>query len=158
MRPALRLVSEDSSSFSFSHQSGNGQSSKSGNGEGHKPTILVVEDETLIRLATADFLRGAGYRVLEAGDAAEATLIIGAGEPIELVFTDINMPGQFDGNELAIWLQQKFPDVKIVLTSGVQHNTQRVANLKPITFIAKPYEYDELLQLLAQMLKLSAHG
>ncbi len=154
MTVALRLISDDSYSDS-KQRPGNGYAPRHGAEADYKPTILVVEDEPLIRLAAADFLRDAGYRVLEASDAPEAQVILGSGEPIELMFSDINMPGQMDGVELAAWLLQKHPDVKVVLTSGVAHNARRVGQLQKVGFLPKPYEETRVLQLFANLLTLS---
>jgi two-component system, response regulator PdtaR len=81
-------------------------------------TILVVEDEALVRMAIADGLRAAGYRVIEAGNAHEAlTLLENAGE-VWCVLTDVRMPGSIDGVALAKLVRTKYPKVKILLTSG----------------------------------------
>lgn len=156
MSVALRLISNDPSSFGSAQKPGNGHGPRNGEGSEYKPTILIVEDETLIRLAIADFLRDAGYRVLEAASAPEAQVIIGSGEPIELVFSDINMAGPMDGVELAEWLQQKHPGVKVVLTSGVAHNARRAGRLPTVAFLTKPYEERAVLQLFASLLTLSS--
>jgi CheY-like chemotaxis protein len=156
MSTSLRLVSGAFSSDGANHKSGNGRSAQLGSGGDYKSTILVVEDETLIRLATADFLREAGYRVLEAGDASEAQVIIGSGEPIELVFSDINMPGALDGVELASWLAQRHPDVRIVLTSGIGHNAHRAAEVPSTVFIPKSYEDREVIRLFQSLLNMAS--
>ena len=67
-------------------------------------TILIVEDEILVRMAAAEHLRVAGYSVLEATNATEAVRLIVANRSIELVFTDIHMPGEMDGNGLRAWI------------------------------------------------------
>ncbi len=143
MLPALRLVSDNSSS-GFGNTNGAG-ASKPTNGHHRKPTLLVVEDEILIRLATADFLRSNGYRVLESSTADEALAIFAAGEPIELVFSDINMPGKMDGNDLADWVRKSFPDVKVILTSGDIADTTA-------SFVRKPYAHNALLAEISRVL------
>lgn len=158
MSMSLRLVSGAFSSDGVSSKSGNGHHPRSGSAQDYKPTILVVEDETLIRMATADFLRGAGFRVLEAGDAAEAQVIIGAREPVELVFSDINMPGTLDGVELAAWLAQRHPDVRIVLTSGVAHNAHRAAEVPSTVFIPKPYADQDVIRLFQSLLNMASRA
>jgi CheY-like chemotaxis protein len=67
-------------------------------------TVLLVEDEVLIRLGVAEHLREAGFNVVEAATATEAREIMLAGVAIDLVFSDINMPGELDGVGLAKWL------------------------------------------------------
>ncbi|GAB2178682.1 response regulator [Dongia sp. agr-C8] len=119
------------------------------NGASRKSTVLVVEDDILIRMAAADHLRDSGYRVLEAADAEEARTLLRASEPIEVVFSDINMPGM-DGIKLALWIAKEFPDVKVVLTSGDPRNA---AAARAVThFLEKPYDLDMLGRLMKQLL------
>jgi CheY-like chemotaxis protein len=115
------------------------------NGHPRMSTILVVEDEILTRMATADHLRECGFRVLEAADAEEARTLLRAAEPIELVFSDINMPGM-SGLALAAWIAKEFPDVKIMLTSGDNANAA-AANVTAI-YVEKPYDLNALGQLI----------
>ena len=65
--------------------------------EDRQPAVLVVEDEVLIRSAVAEYLRIAGNLVVEAANAAEAIAVFAAGVPIDVVFSDIHMPGTTDG-------------------------------------------------------------
>ncbi len=103
-----------------------------------RETVLVVEDECLVRLDAAESLRDAGFDVLEATDAAEAMEIVLSDEAFDVLFTDINMPGPMDGIELANLVHEQRPAVRLVLTSGA---------IKPMKgdipddgdFIAKPY-------------------
>ncbi len=119
------------------------------NGAHRKSTILVVEDDILIRMAAADHLRDSGHRVLEAADAEEARTLLRASEPIELVFSDVNMNGM-DGIRLALWIAKEFPDVKVVLTSGDLRNA---AAARAVThFLEKPYDLDHLGRLIQQLL------
>jgi CheY-like chemotaxis protein len=86
-------------------------------------TILVVEDDAMVRMPISEYLRDCGYTVLEAGDAAEAIATMLAAEQVSVVFSDIRMPGPMDGFGLARWLQNNHPDVPILLTSG--YNSSR---------------------------------
>jgi len=142
MHPALKLVSDNASSGRGPGE--NRSNSKPRNGHKHKPTLLVVEDEILIRLATADYLRENGYRVLEASNASEALSVFAAGEPIELVFSDINMPGRMSGNVLADWIHQQFPDVKVLLTAG-ELSAPHDPSSKYGPVMIKPYSHEALL-------------
>jgi CheY-like chemotaxis protein len=81
-------------------------------------TILFVEDEALIRMDMAEFLRECGYRVHEAANAAEALEALQAKFAIDLVFTDINLPGGMNGLELAEWILNNRPGVKTLITTG----------------------------------------
>jgi two-component system, response regulator PdtaR len=82
-------------------------------------SILVVEDEVLVRMMLADQLREAGHRVVEARDADEALeLLEHEALDVKVVISDIKMPGSMDGIELARVVRSKYPVTKIILTSG----------------------------------------
>jgi CheY-like chemotaxis protein len=100
--------------------------------------VLVVEDEILVRSLVAEFLRQAGYTVIEASNAAEAVAIFGTGRTIDLVFSDVEMPGPnpMDGVGLALWISQHLPGVDVILTSGYRHDAQAVGAK---VFLPKPY-------------------
>ncbi len=158
MRPNLRLVSRfdfaPSGYGSSDHEAGaSGQKPRNGNGHKHKSTILVVEDEVLVRVPLADFLRQQNYRVLEAGSADEAKVILESREPIELVFSDVHMPGSMNGFELAQWVRQQYPDVNVILTSGVSQLVTTAgygAELGPV--LPKPYSLDTVLAQIKRLL------
>jgi DNA-binding response OmpR family regulator len=107
-------------------------------------TILVVEDETLIRLAAADYLRDCGYRVLEAVTARDAERLLAAGESVEIVFSDIDLGREADGFALARRIREHHPDVRILLVSGVQRPVGESERLCDGPFMTKPYSYVEL--------------
>jgi CheY-like chemotaxis protein len=81
-------------------------------------TILVVEDEVLVRLLVCDALRYAGLRVVEAANADEALMYVKTDPTVQLVFSDVRMPGSMDGIGLAQVLRSEFPHIQVVLTSG----------------------------------------
>src|SRR5437879_13850595 len=85
--------------------------------EARQPLVLVVEDEVLIRSAVAEYLRLAGNLVVEAANAAEAIAVFAAGVPIDVVFSDIPMPGTMGGIGLAHWVYHRQPRLHVVLTS-----------------------------------------
>lgn len=80
--------------------------------------ILVVEDEVLLRVPVCDVLRDSGMTVLEAGNADDALDWLRTDHDIQLVFTDVRMPGTMDGLGLARRVQKEFPHVKVILTSA----------------------------------------
>jgi CheY-like chemotaxis protein len=82
------------------------------------PAVLIVEDEFLIRMATADSIRDAGFEVLEAANADEAVGILEGRGDIRVVFTDIRMPGPMDGAKLTHAIKQRWPPIRIIATSG----------------------------------------
>jgi CheY-like chemotaxis protein len=112
-----------------------------------QPVVLLVEDEVLIRLATADHLRLCGFKVVEAGAAAEAQELILAGLKVDLVFSDITMPGAIDGIGLAKWLETIGDTTPVLLASGVPRALdsakQSCANVQAIA--PKPYDQDEIV-------------
>lgn len=110
------------------------------------PVVLVVEDEILLRMAVCAHLRDAGLVVIEAVDAGEAVELLSANRSISLVFSDINMPGPADGNDLAAWIASRHPDIKVLLTSGI-------AQEGGPPFIGKPYSFIELQRRIEAMLR-----
>lgn len=111
-------------------------------------TILVVEDEVLLRLAVADYLREQNFTVIEAATADEARAVMTADVNIDLVFSDINMPGSMDGIGLGQWMASHHADVPVVLTSGVSSALSMAATACPHVkaMVDKPYDH-ELLAL-----------
>jgi CheY-like chemotaxis protein len=80
-------------------------------------------------LAIADYLRDCGYTVYEAGNVADAQSVFLAALPVDVVFSDVQMPGDLDGFGLARWLRGRYPDVPVVLTSGVARLVADAADL-----------------------------
>lgn len=88
-------------------------------GKAHN-TILVVEDEVLIRIIAPDTLEHSGFKVLEAGNSAEALKILEENDEVAVLFTDINMPGAMDGLALARHVARNRPEIRVIVTSGRQ--------------------------------------
>jgi signal transduction histidine kinase len=118
-------------------------------------TILVVEDEEPVRATVAALVGGLGYRVLEAADGASALIILESEEPIDLVFTDVIMPGLVSSRVLADKALELRPSLKILLTSGYTENTiVHNGRLDPgVQLISKPYGRDQLAQKLRGVLE-----
>jgi CheY-like chemotaxis protein len=112
-------------------------------------TVLVVEDEVLVRLDTADMLREAGYLVLEAANADEAKSLLKTFPEIALVFSDIQMPGSMDGEEFASFVRANHPDVHIMLTSGAVGRTEADP---AIPFFPKPYQPTDVVKRIGEIL------
>jgi DNA-binding NtrC family response regulator len=123
-----------------------------------EPLVLVVEDEVLIRIAAADHLRSCGFRVAEASNAAEAQELILSGLKVDLVFSDITMPGPMDGVAFAQWLHAHAPDVPVILTSGVTNSLDaaKQACRNVHSYTPKPYDYDGIVASIRTVL--SARG
>jgi CheY-like chemotaxis protein len=108
--------------------------------------VLVVEDEVVLRMAVCAHLRDAGFVVIEAVDAAEAVELLAGNRSISLVFSDINLPGPGDGDDLAAWIASRYPHIKVLLTSGIARDGGP-------PFIGKPYSFDELQRRIQVMLQ-----
>jgi CheY-like chemotaxis protein len=107
-------------------------------------TILIVEDEALVRLDAADFLRRGGYRVHEAANASDAMESLQSKFTTGLLFTDINLGKGINGIELAVWTRANLPRVKILVTTGETLKTDYPRVLGVI--LPKPYSYSDLLE------------
>jgi CheY-like chemotaxis protein len=81
-------------------------------------TVLVVEDESLIRMSAVEMVMAAGFEAIEASNADDAIRILEARSDIHLVFTDIQMPGTMDGIKLARYVRDRWPPVRIIVVSG----------------------------------------
>ena len=112
--------------------------------------VLIVEDEILIRSAAAEFLRGAGYKVIEAANAVEAVAVFASRVQIDVVFSDINMPGSTDGVGLARWVTDHHPGVQVILTSAITH--ARRAGEIGAGFLPKPYRLAEAARRIGSLL------
>jgi CheY-like chemotaxis protein len=100
------------------------------------PIVLVVEDELIIRNMVREELADAGYTVIEVGTADDAIAVLEARQDIQLVFTDIDMPGSMDGLKLAAAVRDRWPPVHIIVTTGKTRPMDIPANA---LFIPKPY-------------------
>lgn len=113
--------------------------------------VLVVEDEALIRMDMVGQLEDEGFRVFEAATADEAIVILQAEPAIRLMFTDIDMPGSMDGLKLAAAVRDRWPPVKIIVTSG--HHIVDVADLPDgSVFFSKPYQHDAVMVSVRELL------
>jgi len=112
--------------------------------------ILVVEDEPLVRLFLSDFLDEAGFKVFEAVNADEAMTILQARPDIQAIISDIEMPGSMNGLALARTVQERWPGVGVVITSGRAHPGPDDLSDK-VAFLAKPYLPDTIINVIRQM-------
>ena len=117
-------------------------------------TVLVVEDEVLLRLIISEYLRDCGYRVVEAANADEAVLVLGHQHlAVDILFSDIDMPGSMDGFGLAQWTRSNRPGLEVILTGSVPRAVNAAASLCEDGPVPKPYEpqsvHDRIQRLLA---------
>lgn len=118
------------------------------------PTVLMVEDEPVLLETIAECLRDWGYRVLEAPNATEAIVQLNATPRIDLMFSDIRMPGRMDGFGLARWVRERYPDVRILLTTGYEGpGGGPTEGLHDGPILRKPYELEALHQRLRALIE-----
>jgi two-component system, response regulator PdtaR len=120
--------------------------------ESRPATILLVEDDPFQRTSTADLLREAGYSVVETGSAGEATNVLSSGTSIEVVFSDVSLPGAMGGLSLVIWIHNRYPTIPVVLTSGLKAVIPTLSQQVAVPFLTKPYSSDELLGLINRLI------
>ena len=109
------------------------------------PVILLVEDEALVRMIAAEVLSEAGFTVLESANAEEALTVLQTRSDVQVLFTDVNMPGPLDGLGLANLVHSGMPGVGILIGSGRIRPSR--AELPPgARFIAKPYVLSALTE------------
>jgi len=120
-------------------------------GDRPAPRILVVEDDVVIRAGTAQFLRGAGFDVLEAVDVDGAVEILQAAADVRLVFIDVTLPGDRSGLDFLEIIQRDFPDVRMLFTSGIVTG-DRLAQ-RGLPFLRKPYFMFELERLVRSLIE-----
>jgi CheY-like chemotaxis protein len=114
------------------------------------PLILIVEDEFLLRLDSAETIESAGFEVIQAANADEAIAILKARSDIHVVFTDIQMQGSMDGLKLARFVRDRWPPIKIVATSGrvtVDDDDLPAGSV----FLPKPYRGVEVVATLREL-------
>jgi len=110
-------------------------------------SILVVEDEILVRMIASDALRDAGYSVIEAMSGDEAIEILSSGAAIDLVFSDVRMPGSVDGLGLLGFVRTRFPALPVVITSGHLQPIQALAD-GATEFLPKPYRVERVIEVI----------
>jgi two-component system, response regulator PdtaR len=112
--------------------------------------VLVVEDQTLVRMFMTDFLDEAGFKVFEAVGADEALTVLEARPDVQAVVTDIEMPSSMNGIELTHVIRDRWPGVGVVVTSGRQRPGQDDLP-DEVVFLAKPYLPDTVITVIRQM-------
>ena len=122
--------------------------------EGGQETVLVVEDDPLVRTFVLTRINDLGYHALTAANAAEAMIIIDGPQPIDLLFTDVVMPGAMNGRQLADAARERRPLLRVLFTSGysedaIIHNGYLDAGVR---LLAKPYHKAELAAMLRNAL------
>jgi len=114
-----------------------------------EPIALVVDDEPLIRMDTADFISEAGYYVVEADTADEAFAFLEKYSFLQLLFTDVQTGGDLDGFELARTVAERWPDIKVIVASGARM-PQEGDLPSNASFVQKPFSAATLLEALQE--------
>lgn len=110
-------------------------------------SVLIVEDEPLIRVDAVDMVEDEGYAVCEAPDADKALMILESRDDIGVLFTDIDMPGEIDGLNLARIVRKRWPHIAIIIVSGHTHLQDGEVPSGGV-FFSKPYLRSKILQAL----------
>ena len=112
--------------------------------------VLVVEDEPFLRFDAVDMVQEAGFLAYEAANASQAISQLEAHPEIGILFTDVDMPGSMDGLRLAYYVHERWPPVRIVVTSG-HHLLQNRDLPDDGRFFSKPYPHDEVTRTLKDL-------
>ena len=120
----------------------------------NQETILVVEDDVLVRMPISQYLRDCGYKIIEAVNADEAMVVLLHREtPIDIVFSDIEMPGSIDGFGLPKWIRENHPGLDVILTGTLPRTVDSAQKLCEQGPIPKPYDaqlvHNRIRRLLA---------
>jgi two-component system, response regulator PdtaR len=113
--------------------------------------VLIVEDSALLRIGAVELVLSAGYEALEAGDADEAIRILESRDDIDLVFTDVQMPGTMDGIKLSHYIRNRWPPVKLIVASGaaiIEESSLPGGS----RFFSKPYNNRTIINEMARLL------
>ncbi len=117
--------------------------------------VMVVDDDVLIRLVLSEALRDAGFQVIEAGCSADAMSYLRSGAAVDLIFSDIQMSGPYDGLLLAHQVRGIDPTIPVILTSS----GGKPASLSDTEiFIHKPYRLDQIVALVRVNLDVAGLG
>src|SRR5580693_1723675 len=120
-------------------------------GQSAARAVLIVEDEMLLRMRAVDMVEDAGFTAVEAINADDAIAVLESRSDIELLFTDIQMPGSMDGLRLAYAVHERWPLIKIILVSGQLKLTDgdRPADSR---FFGKPLDVKQMIATMQDMM------
>jgi DNA-binding response OmpR family regulator len=109
-----------------------------------KPIVMVLESDVIVRTEIAEFLRECGYKVIEGITAKDLWIIIDAKVQLDVVFSDVNLPGETDGFTLARRIRQNYPDIDVILTSSVDSAAEKSKDLCEEGPLKKPYRAQDV--------------
>jgi CheY-like chemotaxis protein len=115
-----------------------------------RPVVLLVEDEPLVRMLGMDVLEEAGFEVVEAANADEALSHLQARPDVQVLFTDIDMPGKLDGLDLARAVHKHWPEIGLLIASGkVRPSAEEIPDSG--RFLPKPYELGAVVRIVREL-------
>jgi CheY-like chemotaxis protein len=115
-------------------------------------TILLVNDDVIVRTALAHYLRDCGYRVVEAVNADEALAVLShPNVKIDVVFSDLRMPGSLDGFGLSRWVRNHRPEVDMILAATDDRAADAAADVCAAGTLPKPYDPQGLLDRIKRL-------
>jgi len=116
--------------------------------------VLLVEDDAWLRFTFADYLRETGFTVIEAGTAAEAIdVLLTADIKVDLVFSDVSMPGSMDGFGLLQWAKANRSNLPVMITSGDERRRRTARDVYAHElFVDKPYDYDATVSRIRDLI------
>jgi CheY-like chemotaxis protein len=118
--------------------------------------VLLVDDEPMLRLILTEYLSDAGIEVLEAEDGDHAVKLLDSDERLDLVVTDIQMPGTADGNAVGASAKQHYPGIPVIYTTGRPDSFKsKLADCD--AFVCKPYGLAQLLSVIDRLTTMSGH-
>ena len=109
-----------------------------------RPVIMVLESDVHVRTEIAEFLRECGYKVIEGITANDLWIIIDAKVKLDVVFSEVNLPGETDGFTVARRIRQTYPEVDIILTSSVEGAAEKSMDLCKEGPLKKPYRAQDV--------------
>jgi DNA-binding NtrC family response regulator len=117
-------------------------------------TILVLDNEVLVRMPIAQYLRDCGYRVLEAANVDEAKAVLHKSDiHVDVVLSDVEMPGPMNGFGFAKWARSVRPGLKIILAASPERATDAAAELcEHGPLLMKPYDHKLVLEHIKRIL------
>lgn len=122
----------------------------SGTDSERNPVVLVMEDEALVRAAALSIVEESGFEAIGAGSADEAIGALETGSDIHAVFTDVQMPGQWDGVKFARLLRDRWPAIAVLVTSGKTRESELPNGAR---FVPKPYLAFQIETILRDLLQ-----
>lgn len=118
-------------------------------------SVLIVEDDELVREATVGSVVDLGHRVLEAADADAALSVLESNTAIDVLFTDVRLPGK-NGEELAQEAWRRRPDLKVIFTSGAQAPEEGLDGAGAAIWLGKPYKWADLKRAFERLQTIAA--